>query len=101
MERRVAIKELAAEADLRWASQKSFLDQPGKGEELQSGDRWLEPGSSVERVTPQNNTAAGEERVEAKPMLGKQDPWSKSDSTGRNGEWQPEAWSPKTAPTKR
>ena len=108
--RQTRIKELAAEADARWASQKSYLDTPGVQQPVpaigvKDPGGYANPTEDVEKrgvrsaVGNQSELTGGEvsELKEVTPSHrtneAKEPPW-KAAPASVGEEWQPKAWKP-------
>ncbi|EAU36480.1 predicted protein [Aspergillus terreus NIH2624] len=100
--RQAQIKHLARLADERWASKPSYLDKPQRQSPAPATgttDATLNPptrqdggvaASAIGDSAPDSTT-----KDEAAPAQDK-DPWAKARG-GPSENWQPEAWTPKTA----
>jgi NADH dehydrogenase [ubiquinone] 1 alpha subcomplex assembly factor 2 len=97
--RQVQLKQLAAEADARWASKPSFLSAPSKQPDTITS-MLQDPGGGADRMENRSqvvrNTSSGEGRAANSPTKGKspskESPWKKF---GKDAEQQPEPWAPK------
>ncbi|KAA8626382.1 NDUFA12 domain containing protein [Pyrenophora tritici-repentis] len=86
--RQARIKQLAAQADARWAEKPSALDAPDKQQPMQMLQS-KDPDSGVTQM----NDATPRKRMRKEP---KDSPWKQA---AQSQEWQPQGWSP--APAKR
>ena len=108
--RQVRIKELAAIADARWASQTSYLDSPDKQQPVPAigmkdpggyaGPTESARNKGVQSAVGSQPVVAGSEVSESRENEGfagageiKEPPW-KVAPTGTGEEWQPKAWKP-------
>lgn len=104
--RQQRMRQLAAEADARWAAKPSLSDMPGQpprgppAPALNTGatqprERAAREHESVQGVAgPENMTSPP---APAKPQEQEQaDPWKKA-ATGPSETWQPAAWTPSSA----
>jgi NADH dehydrogenase [ubiquinone] 1 alpha subcomplex assembly factor 2 len=108
--RQAQMKQLAAAADARWASKPSFLDaplkqQPSIGSMLKASQ--TESGAATQPVVVQNIGISGT-KATVKTMDGEEPETRKKGNTeppspwkgvkfGKEGEPQPESWTPKSA----
>jgi len=90
--RQERIKVLAAEADVRWESKPSLMDAPGR-EHDQLENTQPPPPEAQEPVSSETATRSkGPRGVEPDD-----DPWKRSRG-GPSEKWQPENWTPPSAP---
>jgi len=113
--RQAQMKQLAAQADARWASVPSFLDSPDKQQPAPAiGVK--DPGGYVQQTEPEKNegvrSAVGdheevegsvkgqpidEGRFKGKTKDKQENPWNKAQRGGPGEGWQPDTWSPGVA----
>ena len=109
--RQTRIKELAAEADARWASKQSFLDSPNVQQPVpaigvKDPGGYAGPTGSAEKrgvrsaVESQSELAGSDvtklkedDELSESPGEAKKPAWKAAPSSARE-EWQPKAWKP-------
>ena len=118
--RQQQLKQLAAQADARWAAKPSFLDAPDKQQPTQmlqsrdptsgirqmAADQELNPSRTPKKVddvideTEESNDAPvlRTRQLRSEPKA-KDSPWKQSTKGNPGDEWTPDAWSP--APARR
>jgi NADH dehydrogenase [ubiquinone] 1 alpha subcomplex assembly factor 2 len=117
--RQEQLKILAAKADAKWASKKSYLDAPSKTQPMpalrvsdatRTGDEGVQvrvEDRNAENVSAETNETQAPEATRH-PLTGreqrimeatkeqkeKDDPWKEHARGGPSEEWQPQAWDP-------
>lgn len=112
------MKQLAAQADARWAAKASALDGPSKRRPLQKLPNSIPAVETIQPSPPQKQTAQQTEEVAsgvpvthaqqeegAEVAVSQQPSRAKKDFTGyklgNEGEQAPDSWVPKPAPRRR
>ncbi|KAI9758959.1 MAG: hypothetical protein M4579_002699 [Chaenotheca gracillima] len=97
VERQISIKQLAQQADERWASKPSFLDKPK--EQPRPATQVKDPGGYAQDNTDEtkgvrNAVGSTEEKLESQGTSKKENPWDNHKRGGPSEGWQPQAWDP-------
>ncbi|KAI1346587.1 hypothetical protein F5Y01DRAFT_319589 [Xylaria sp. FL0043] len=127
LQRQARIKLLAAEADARWAAKPSLLDMPPTktapppttstttetettNQSPGTSERVSESGEQAQRATIKDGTEAkgkvqraADTETETKPSQTKADtdPWKRAQRGAPGETWQPQAWTPTSAPARK
>ncbi|KAI9849835.1 MAG: hypothetical protein M1837_000049 [Sclerophora amabilis] len=105
LQRQAAVKQLAKEADERWASKPSFLDKPK--EQPRPATQIKDPGGYAGKTEEdskegvRNAVGGAQEMLDKKKSQDQKDPWEKSRSQGPSEGWQPQAWDPQAGAVRR
>ncbi|GAM82660.1 hypothetical protein ANO11243_006420 [Dothideomycetidae sp. 11243] len=94
--RRERAKQLAAEADARWANQASFLDAPKK-QQPESSSTIEESASATHHETADRTAQRPEGGTKGKLKQRNSNPFGKLQQGVPAEGWQPQAWSPNAA----
>ncbi|KAL6871090.1 hypothetical protein J3F83DRAFT_734213 [Trichoderma novae-zelandiae] len=102
--RQERIKLLAAQADARWEAKPRVMEDPAgpgpaRGLPLAAGD--IKVKAAGADTQPAQLRGAESEKPRAKAKQVEEDPWARATAQGPGEKWQPTAWDPSAAKTKR
>ncbi|KAK3692845.1 hypothetical protein B0T22DRAFT_532246 [Podospora appendiculata] len=101
--RQERIKILAAQADARWAAKPGLMDKPKKADQKadQSAAPSADKTSQAAQDQEQGQKQQQKHRQQQPPPAPAPDPWKQAQSGSSGGDWQPKAWTPTPAATKK
>ncbi|KAJ6780527.1 hypothetical protein PWT90_03163 [Aphanocladium album] len=99
--RQAQLKQLAAEADARWAAKPRVMEDPLPGQEalpqVQAGPAARDEATTLRAESKRRKNTQGDETVRdttAAEAVDPKDPWKQARTRGPSEDWQPQAWSP-------
>ena len=91
------MKQLAAQADARWASKASFLDAPAKKAPAEQVPESTGICETNQAATPSQDEAKQEDKFKGKVRAKEPHPLAKAQQGGPGESWQPQSWTPNVA----